>query len=423
LNPISDGQRSRKESRKRSGVTLPSGFTAAGVHCGIKKKKLDLAVLYSKDPCVAAGVFTENKFKAAPVLVTSKRVDEGQLRAVVVNSGNANALTGDSGLDDASEMATETAACLGLSAAEVAVASTGVIGVPMPMERIKKGIKEACSLLSSLGGGSAARAIMTTDTVPKETSVSFSVSAGTALSSGAASEKVDVTIGGMAKGSGMIRPNLATLLCFLTTDAAITKEALDKALKNSVEHSFNMIAVDNDMSTNDMVLVLANGTAGNAVIQYPSADYNEFEKRLKDVCIHLAKWVVRDGEGATKFIEINVRGARTFQDAKTTALSVACSSLVKTAMFGGDPNWGRILAAVGYSNAFVDPHQVDLWIGPVQVVRDGTAAEYSETSAKKTLSGRDISVFIDLKLGEADATVWTCDLSYDYVKVNGSYRS
>lgn len=403
---------------KRSGITVPRGFLAAGVHCGIKKEKPDLAVLCSEAACVAAGVFTRNKVKAAPVLVTRERVEsEAPLRAVVVNSGNANACTGRKGMEDALEMTKVTALHLGLEPLQVAVASTGVIGVPLPMDRVREGIAAACRSLSPFGGGAAASAIMTTDTVPKEYAVSFGV-AGTGYH-----EDVKVCIGGMAKGSGMIRPDLATMLCFLTTDAVITGEALDKALRSAVDRSFNMIAVDNDTSTNDMVLIMANGAAQNPVIECGTSEYEEFERRLTGVCIHLAKWLVRDGEGATKFIEVRVRGAADYRDAKSAAFAVACSDLVKTAMFGEDPNWGRVVAAVGYSEAFVDPERIGVIIGPVRVVENGVATGYREESAKEALSGRDVSIVVDLNVGSAEAVVWTCDLSYDYVKINGSYRS
>lgn len=398
------------------GVTAAPGFLAAGVHAGLKKVKRDLALLFSKEPAVAAGVFTTNKVKAAPLKVSREHLQNEVAKAVVINSGNANACTGEKGLEDAKTMAEITAKVLGCEPQEVLVASTGVIGVPLPMEKIIQGIRNAALDLTPTGGALAAEAIMTTDTFPKEISLEFSVGGKTAI------------LGGMAKGSGMIHPNMATMLGFLTTDLAISKELLQEALTEVVQKTFNMITVDGDTSTNDMVLIMANGLAGNE----PIADkkdpaYQEFYQALTYACTHLAKAIAKDGEGATKLLTVEVVNAATEKDARLAAKSVCSSNLVKTALFGEDANWGRILAAVGYSGADFDPEKVDIFIksaaGEIIVASQGAGLNFDEEKAKEILQEKEITFVIDLHEGTQGATAWSCDFSYNYVKINSSYRS
>jgi len=397
------------------GVTAAEGFKATGLHCGIKKAKPDLALLFSDIKAAAAGIFTQNLVQAAPIIIAKEHLKGGFARAVVVNSGNANACTGERGLADAREMARATGAALGIDAREVVVSSTGVIGVPLPMDRIKRGIEEAAVKLSADGGPLAAEAIMTTDTFSKQAAVQVEI------------DGITVTIGGMAKGSGMIHPNMATMLGFITTDAAVSPAMLQKALKDAADGSFNMITVDGDTSTNDMVVVLANGKAGNPIIDTQNAAYSRFREALKYVCIKLAKDIVRDGEGATKFVEVEVNYAPTKEDARKIAMSVATSNLVKTAMFGEDANWGRILAAAGYSGALFDPSKVNIFLesaaGKEQVARGGMGLAFSEENAARILREKDIRVVIDLNQGDAAARAWTCDLSYEYVRINAEYRT
>jgi len=395
------------------GITAPQGFTAAGVKAGIKKSgKEDVAVLYSSVPASVAAVFTTNTMAAAPVIVSRRAVETGQAQAIVVNSGCANASTGTQGLVDAQTMAHITASLLDLNDADVVVASTGIIGVNLPMGNIANGIKQAVSKLSRDGHADALQAIMTTDTQPKVCAYEFEL------------DGKMVRIAGMAKGSGMIHPNMATMLGFVTTDAAISPAVLRQALKEAVELSFNMITVDGDTSTNDMVCVLANGLAENAAITTAdSPQYNDFTAALRTVCTYLAQQIVRDGEGATKFIEITVQGAESFAMAKQAAMAVAKSPLVKTAFFGEDPNWGRILCAVGYSGVGADPDKTSLSIGKLTIVRAGMGTQVDEDALKKTMSEHDITVTIDLGMGSAVATVWTCDFSYEYVKINGEYHT
>ncbi|HHV71996.1 MAG TPA: bifunctional glutamate N-acetyltransferase/amino-acid acetyltransferase ArgJ [Clostridia bacterium] len=395
------------------GVTAAAGFLAGAAACGIKNggKKKDLAVIYSEVPAISAGVFTCNKVKAAPLLLTQKHLQAGYLRAVVVNSGNANACTGEQGMLDALKMAELTAGLLKIRTEEVAVSSTGVIGVKMPMERVEKGIMAACAGLKREGSGEAAEAIMTTDLVPKSIAYSFKLG------------NKEVRIGGIAKGSGMIHPNMATMLGFITTDALISREALQQALKEVTDQTFNMITVDGDQSTNDMVLVMANGLAGNPRIEIGNEYYGDFIFVLRQVCEYLAKEIARDGEGATKLLEVEVKGAASLADARQIARTVAKSNLVKTAIFGEDANWGRILAAVGYSGADCDPDLVDIALGPVQVAAGGKAIPFSEEEAKAVLQKDSVKITIDLHLGYYSATAWGCDLSFDYIKINSSYRS
>ncbi len=398
----------------KGGITAPKGFMASGVHADIKGKggtKKDVAVLFSKVPCAAAGVYTTNKVKAAPVIVTEVRTQAGHLQAVVVNSGNANACTGDQGMRDAQTMAELTARALGLEPEAVGVASTGVIGVPLPMGRVAKGIAKAAASVTETGGAAAAEAIMTTDTVDKQFAIQFDLG-GT-----------PVTIGAMAKGSGMIHPNMATMLGFVTTDAAVDPAALRVALRAATEKSFNMITVDGDTSTNDMVVVLANGLARNPAVVLGSTHYDTFAAALDQVMVHLAKAVARDGEGATKLIEMRVRGAATREDARKVARAVCQSSLVKSAVFGADANWGRVLCAMGYSGGAFDPNKVDLWAGDVQMMAAGAPIPFDEAVAEQVLKESTVVFTADLHDGTAEATAWGCDLTYDYVKINGSYRT
>lgn len=397
------------------GVTSPEGFLAFGVHCGVKKYKKDLAVVFSKEPALAAGVFTTNKVKAAPVLYDMDALKGESAQAIVVNSGNANACTGEQGIKDASEMASLTAGRLGIDSKKVLVLSTGVIGINMPMDLIRKGITECCAGLSVEGGDDAASAILTTDTFKKKISVKIDINGRT------------VTIGGMAKGSGMIHPNMATMLCSLTTDAVITHEALLKALRDVTKKSFNMISVDGDTSTNDTALILANGMAKNKLIDIGTVEYDLFLKGLETAAIELAKMMAKDGEGATKFMEVNVVGAASKSDAVMTARSIVRSNLVKTAVFGEDANWGRIMCAAGYAGAALNPDTVDIYIeslkGRLKLAEDGMTTNFPEDIAKQILKEKDIKITVDLKLGDGSASAWGCDFSYDYVKINGSYRS
>lgn len=394
------------------GVTAAGGFLAGTAFAQIKRKlKRDIALLYSTVPAAAAGVFTLNKVKAAPVLVTMERVAGGLAQALVVNSGNANACNGEQGMIDALAMGAEAAAALGIPEQFVLVSSTGVIGVKMPMEKVLPGIREAANSLSPDGGALAAEAIMTTDTCPKEAAVSLKLGG-----------KV-VTIGGMAKGSGMIHPNMATMLCFITTDAAVSPACLKKALKYAVDRSFNLITVDGDTSTNDMALLLANGLAGNPEIDEEGPHYAAFRDGLTEVCTSLAVAVARDGEGATKLIEVEVKNAATMEDARLAARAVAGSSLVKAAVFGRDANWGRVLCAAGYSGAGFDPDRVDIFLGEEQVAKDGGSLIFSEERAQEILGRDTVKITIDLKIGAHNATAWGCDLSYDYVRINADYRT
>jgi len=397
------------------GVTAAKGFKAAGIHCGIKKSKPDLTIIVSEVEAAAAGVYTKNVFKAAPVTVTQEHLAKGYARALVVNSGNANACTGQQGLADAKQMAVLVGDALRIDPRQVVVASTGVIGVPLPMGKISSGIDAAVKALSVNGGSAAAEAIMTTDTIVKEVAVTFEISG------------VPVVVGGMAKGSGMIHPNMATMLAFITTDAAIAPELLKKALKQCTDLSFNRITVDGDTSTNDMAVVLANGAAGNETISSENEAYLIFLDALQYVCTQLAKLIVRDGEGATKFIEVQVVNAPSQRDADLIAKAIASSNLFKTAMFGEDANWGRIVAAAGYSGADFDPGKVNIWIesaaGREQTTENGCGLNFDEENALSVLKERDVKVTVDLQQGDGEAIAWTCDFSYEYVRINAEYRS
>lgn len=394
------------------GVTSPKGFLAAGVACGLKKnRKKDLAIVYSEVNAAAAGVFTTNIVKGHSLQVTMEHIKNGKARAVVVNSGNANACVGEQGYKDAVEMATLAAQLLGCDREDILVNSTGVIGMKLDMDAVRSGIKNAVSLLSSEGGHQAEEAIMTTDLVPKEIAVEIELGGKKAV------------IGGMAKGSGMIHPNMATMIGIITTDAAISSELLYKALKDVTGHTFNRVSVDGDTSVCDMVVVLANGQAGNPEIATENDDYNKFKSGLKTVCTYLARSIAKDGEGATKLIEINVNGASSAEDAYKIVCSVAKSPLVKTAIFGEDANWGRIITAAGYSGANFNPNLTDIFIGDLIVCSNGTALDFDEERAKEILKEKEVKITINLKSGNFSDRMWTCDFSYDYVKINGSYRS
>ncbi|HAU30766.1 MAG TPA: ornithine acetyltransferase [Desulfotomaculum sp.] len=394
------------------GVTAAKGFLASGAAAGIKyKEKKDIALIFSESEARVAGLFTTNKVKAAPVLLNMERVNRKSVRAIVANSGNANACNGEQGLQDARAMGEEVARLLSIPGESVLIASTGVIGQPMPMERVLPGIAEAASNLSKDGGGPAAEAIMTTDTERKEAAVSFSIGGK------------KVTIGGMAKGSGMIHPNMATMLCFITTDAAIERDCLKKALQYAVDRSFNMITVDGDTSTNDMVLALANAQAGNEEITVKSEDYCFFRDNLTRICSCLARAMAKDGEGATKMLEAQVINAATEVDARLAARAVAGSNLVKAAIFGEDANWGRILCAAGYSGAEFDPDVADIYLNDVKVAENGRSCADCEEEAARALSEKKVHILIDLKSGKFEATAWGCDLTYDYIRINAHYRT
>lgn len=396
----------------QEGVTAPIGFQAAGIHCGVKKARKDLALVYSETPAVAAAMFTTNTVVAAPVLVDRAQLERSSVvRAVLVNSGNANACTGERGMDDAWSMVKGTASALGIAETEVLISSTGVIGQYLPIEKILAGIPVAVEHLGS-DGTSAAEAIRTTDTFSKESAVRCMIG-GTR-----------VTVGGMAKGSGMIAPNMATMLAFATTDAQIAPAVLQAAMRHAVERSFHRISVDGDTSTNDMVAVLANGQAGNPTIdseQHPG--YGTFVQALEYVLVALAKMIVMDGEGATKFVEIQVLDAASEADAASAARTVANSSLVKTALNGEDANWGRILAAIGRAGITFDPARVEISFGDLPILRSNYLIDFSEELAKEILSRKDIVITIRLHAGSASALFWTCDLSKEYVAINANYRT
>ncbi len=400
------------------GVTAAQGFLAAGINAGIKKARKDMALVYSTTPAVGAGTFTTNLVKAAPVKWGIKVTTESEfVQAVVLNSGCANACTGTEGDINNERMAKAVADALNIPVNAVYTASTGVIGKQMPIEVIENGAKLLAGELKegNQAGLLAAEAIMTTDTYSKECAVSF-------LAGGK-----EVILGGMAKGSGMIHPDMATMLGVVTTDLSISKELLQEALSENVKHTFNMISVDRDTSTNDSLLILANGLAGNETITEKNADYENFCKALSIVTTDLAKKIAADGEGATKLLEAQVIGAKTEEDAVIISKSIITSNLVKTALFGNDANWGRILCAMGYSGIDFNPDMVDLFIesteGKLKLVENGMATNYSEELATKILAGKEIKATADLKAGNATATAWGCDLSYDYVKINADYRS
>ena len=393
-------------------VTSPRGFHAGAVAAGIKNPdntRLDLGILFSEEPCVTAGVLTTNRIKSAPVLLCQERLPSGCVSAVVACSGCANASTGQQGFADAVEMAALTAEGLGINASEVLVASTGVIGPLLPMKRVREGLHHIS--LSDAGGHDLARAIMTTDTCPKE--IAVTVEAG----------NVSFTIGGIAKGSGMIHPNMATLLAFLTTDTAVEDNFLLTALRKAADASFNMVSVDGDTSPSDTLLLLANGVAGNTPIDSQSELADVFQTALEEVCVYLARSIARDGEGATKLIEVTVNGAASLADARLAARTVAASPLLKSAVYGCDPNWGRIVAALGRSGADVKESNLDVAIGETTVLKSGVPQSFDEATVVDCLKQENVSISADLNLGEASATAWGCDLTEEYVIINSQYTT
>ena len=400
-----------------SGVTAPKGFLAGGLHCGVKASnttKKDIAMIYSEVPCNAAAVYTQNKVYGAPITVTRKNIADGMAQAMVCNSGNANTCNAD-GVEKAEKMCVLAAEALGLKPEDIIVASTGVIGQVLPIEPIEKGIAALAPILSRDGNMDAVEAIMTTDTKPKEEAYEIEIGGKS------------VKIGAMAKGSGMIHPNMATMLGFLTTDAAITSEMLAKALKLAVDDTFNMVSVDGDTSTNDMVAIMANGMAENPIIDQEGEAFDLFLQVIKEICTSMAKKIAGDGEGATKLVECTVTGAPSIPLAKAIAKSVITSSLTKAAMFGADANWGRILCAIGYTagDFAVDDIQVDISSpkGSILVCQNGAGVAFDEDIAKEILLEEEIHIEITMQQGDATATAWGCDLTYDYVKINGDYRT
>ena len=400
----------------KGGVTAAKGFRASGIHCGIRKNrsKADLALIYSDVPCAAAAVYTQNLVKGAPIAVTKRNIANGMARAVICNSGNANTCNAD-GEEKAQKMCDLIAAELHIDPSDVIVASTGVIGQVLPIEPIANSVKTLAEALSTTGSNDAAKAIMTTDTVEKEYALEVELDGKT------------ITIGGITKGSGMIHPNMATMLGFLTTDASITSELLNEALHTAIEDTFNMVSVDGDTSTNDMVSVMASGLAENQTITEKNHDYKLFTQALTEVCAVLSRKIAKDGEGATRLLECAVTGAKTKEDARTVAKSVICSNLLKCAIFGADANWGRVLCAIGYSGANVDINGVDVAFeskqGRIEVCKNGAGLPFDEDIAKKILLEDDIVVAVTLHEGSECATAYGCDLTYDYVKINGDYRS
>lgn len=397
----------------KGGITAAQGFLAAGVHAGMKKPSvLDLALIVSEREASVAGMFTTNRVAAAPVLLDRLHLRHRLARAIIVNSGNANACTGTQGLADAREMAALVAAQLQVPLHTVFVGSTGVIGQPLPIAGIKRSLPALAARLRRSGGRAAARAIMTTDLRPKEVALQATISHRL------------VTLGGMAKGSGMIHPDMATMLAFLATDAAVEPSALQAALKHAVDRSFNCISVDGDTSTNDTVLLLANGAAGNAPLREKSREWPLFQRLVDGACLALAMQVCRDGEGVTKIMEVVITGARTQREAKLAANAVATSCLVKTAVFGEDANWGRILAAIGRSGARVDQDKIDLSLGGRPIVKGGVSlGPQAERRIARVVKRKQFTIIADLHQGQATARLWTTDLSYDYVRINASYRS
>ena len=398
------------------GVCASKGFTANGIHCGIRKnkEKNDLGIVFSDTICTAAAVYTTNLVKGAPLLVTKKHLENGVARAIICNSGNANTCNAN-GIEIAEETSLLLANELGIQKEDVVVASTGVIGQPLDITPIKNGIPSLVKELSSTGNLESAYAIMTTDTVPKEVAVEFTING-----------KV-CHLGGMAKGSGMIHPNMATMLVFITSDVKISSQMLEKALQTDIRNTFNMLSVDGDTSTNDMVTVLCNGQADNEEIVADDENFAIFMKALNTVTVGLCRKIAGDGEGATKLLECKVINAKDKENAKIVAKSVICSSLLKAAMFGADANWGRVLCAIGYSKAEVDINKIDVYFksiaGEINVCKNGASVDFSEEKAKEILLKNEIEIIIDLNDGKANATAWGCDLTYDYVKINGDYRT
>ena len=400
------------------GICAPKGFSANGIHCGIRKNrtKRDIALIVSDTRCAAAATYTTNLVKGAPLTVTKENIKDGYAQAVICNSGNANTCNAN-GIEIAEEMCKLVSEYIDVKAEDVIVASTGVIGQPLDIEPISNGMKELAEYLGKDNEHAdyASEAILTTDLVKKEIAISFTLGGK------------ECRIAGIAKGSGMIHPNMATMLVFITTDAAISPQMLQKALSTDIKNTFNMISIDGDTSTNDMVSVMANGLAGNAMIESEGEDFEIFTKALNTVTIHLCKMIAGDGEGATKLLECEVHGAKDEKCAKTVAKSVICSSLLKAAMFGADANWGRVLCAIGYSGADVDVNKIDVAFsskkGTIAVCKNGAGVDFSEEIAKKILLEKEIDIIIELNDGDASATAWGCDLTYDYVKINGDYRT
>ena len=402
--------------RIEGGVCAAKGYRASGVHCGIRHNKIkrDIALICSDIPANAAAVYTTNLVKGAPLTVTKQHISNGVAQAIVCNSGNANTCNAN-GIELAERISEMLASELKIKAEDVVVASTGVIGQPLPIEPFERGIPQLAKELSAEGGEAAAEAILTTDTAKKEIAVEFTLGGKTCH------------LGGIAKGSGMIHPNMATMLVFLTTDAAISAEMLQKAISGDVKNTFNMLSVDGDTSTNDMAVILANGMAGNAPVTAEGEDFTTFMEALNTVTVALCRAIAADGEGATKLLECKVTGAKDEACAKKIAKSVICSSLVKPAMFGADANWGRVLCAIGYSGAEVDVWKVDVRFssakGEILVCKNGASVPFSEEKAKEILLESEIDILVDLGDGEACASAWGCDLTYDYVKINGDYRT
>ncbi|OPF50787.1 bifunctional ornithine acetyltransferase/N-acetylglutamate synthase [Clostridium baratii] len=398
---------------KNGSITSPEGFLSSGIHVGLKKNKKDLALIYSKTVGTASGVYTKNKVKGAPIYVTKEHLENNKAQAIIINSGNANTLNGEEGLKNAEEMSILAANSLKIDKSNVLVASTGVIGVPLNIELIKNGIDNLTSSLTT-NSSDAASAILTTDTYTKECAVEFLIN------------DKKITIGSIAKGSGMIEPNMGTMLSFITTDISISESLLSEALKESVNISYNRVSVDGDTSTNDMVLIIANGEAKNKTITTKDENYYKFLEALNALNLKQAKRIARDGEGATKLISCNVVNAPSIESAELLSKSVIKSSLVKTAMFGEDANFGRILCALGYSNGNFDPNLVDVYFkshSTIKVCENGFALPFDEDIATDILKDSDITIIVDLKLGKYEATSFGCDLSYDYVKINAEYRS
>ena len=395
------------------GITSVQGVRAAGVHAGIKAADAkDMTLIVTDTPAAAAGVFTKNSVTAAPVILCREHLNDGQAQAVIINSGNANACTGEVGMANARRMAAATAEQLGVDADLVLVSSTGVIGQQLPMDKIESGIQIAANALSTQGGSDAAEGIMTTDTHPKSVSIEVEI------------DGAPVRIAGIAKGSGMIAPNMATMLSYLTTDARINAETLQTALNRVVDDTYNLLTVDTDRSTNDTVLILATGCAGNTdIVEAAGENYEAFCDGLLFVCTELVKMLARDGEGATKLVEVVVKHAKNRDDAEKASRAVAESPLVKTAVFANDANWGRIMMAIGKSGAEFDPYQVDVWLADYRLVKDGMDAGYDEDKATALFAQDPVRITIDLRAGDTEVTMWTCDYSYDYIRINADYRT
>ncbi|MDE0485283.1 MAG: bifunctional glutamate N-acetyltransferase/amino-acid acetyltransferase ArgJ [Candidatus Poribacteria bacterium] len=395
------------------GITAVPGIQAAGIHAGIKKAELkDLAIIVTDAPAAAAGVFTKNSVTAAPVLVCRQHLSDSVAQAIIINSGNANACTGELGMSNAQRMASTTAEQLGIDENLVLVSSTGVIGQQLPIDKIENGIQIAANSLSAAGGADAAEAIMTTDTHPKSAAVEMEI------------DGKPVRIGGIAKGSGMIAPNMATMLSYLTTDANINSEMLQSALNRVVNNTYNLLTVDTDRSTNDTVIILTTANAENTeIVEAKGTHYETFCEGLQFVCTELVKMLARDGEGATKLVEVVVKHARNRGDAEKAARAVAESPLVKTAVFANDANWGRIMMAIGKSGAEFDPYQVDVLLADYVLVKNGMDAGYDEEKATQLFDNDPVRITIDLRAGDAEITMWTCDYSYDYIRINADYRT